>query len=107
MTEMLRPALYQAYMPLREVQINGASKQSYEVVGPVCESSDWLAHDCQLDVLPDQYLAMLMAGAYGSSMSSTYNARRRPAEILVDGNNVHVIRERDSLESLWQNEKLL
>ena len=107
MTEMLRPALYQANMPLCEVHRNGLDKQTYEVVGPVCESSDWLAHDCPLDVLPDQYLAMLMAGAYGSSMSSTYNARPRPAEVLVDGKNVHLIRQRDSYESLWENEKML
>lgn len=107
MTEMLRPALYQANMPVCEVQLNNAQKNTFEIVGPVCESSDWLAHHCQLSIEPNQYLAMLMAGAYGSSMSSTYNARRRPAEVLIDGSHVHVIRERDSFQSLWQNEKLI
>lgn len=108
MSEMMRPALYEAWMPVYEVtRIPNRETQTYDVVGPVCESSDWLAKNRALAVEPGDYLAMLVTGAYGSSMSSNYNARPRPAEILVDGSKTYVIRERETIESLWANEHLL
>ena len=76
-------------------------------MGPVCESSDWLAKDRQLAVEVGDYLAMMVAGAYGMSMASNYNARPRPAEIMIDEQATHVIRERETIESLWCNERLL
>ena len=108
MAEMARPALYEAWMPVYETtKHSDREMQTFEVVGPVCESSDWLAKDRQLAVEVGDYLAMMVAGAYGMSMASNYNARPRPAELMIDGEMVHVIRERETIESLWRNEHLL
>ena len=108
MAEMARPALYDAWMPVYETSKRADREtQTYEVVGPVCESSDWLAKERQLAVDVGDYLAMMVAGAYGMSMASNYNARPRPAELMIDGETVHVIRERETVESLWSNEHLL
>lgn len=108
MAEMARPALYEAWMPVYETSMRSDREpQTYEIVGPVCESSDWLAKDRQLAVEVGDYLAMMVAGAYGMSMASNYNARPRPAEIMIDGQATHVIRERETIESLWCNERLL
>lgn len=108
MAEMARPALYEAWMPVYETSMRSDREpQTYEIVGPVCESSDWLAKDRQLAVEVGDYLAMMVAGAYGMSMASNYNARPRPAEIMIDEQVTHVIRERETIESLWCNERLL
>lgn len=108
MAEMARPALYEAWMPVYETtKHSDREMQTFEVVGPVCESSDWLAKDRQLAVEVGDYLAMMVAGAYGMSMASNYNARPRPAELMIDGETIHVIRERETVESLWRNEHLL
>ena len=108
MAEMARPSLYEAWMPVYETtKHSDREMQTFEVVGPVCESSDWLAKDRQLAVEVGDYLAMMVAGAYGMSMASNYNARPRPAELMIDGEMVHVIRERETIESLWRNEHLL
>ena len=108
MAEMARPALYEAWMPVYETtKHSDREMQTFEVVGPVCESSDWLAKDRQLAVEVGDYLAMMVAGAYGMSMASNYNARPRPAELMIDGEMIHVIRERETIESLWRNEHLL
>ena len=108
MAEMARPALYEAWMPVYETtKHSDREMQTFEVVGPVCESSDWLAKDRQLAVEVGDYLAMMVAGAYGMSMASNYNARPRPAELMIDGEMVLVIRERETIESLWRNEHLL
>jgi diaminopimelate decarboxylase len=108
MAEMARPALYEAWMPVYETSMRSDREpQTYEIVGPVCESSDWLAKDRQLAVEVGDYLAMMVAGAYGMSMASNYNARPRPAEIMIDEQATHVIRERETIESLWCNERLL
>jgi diaminopimelate decarboxylase len=79
----------------------------YDVVGPVCESGDWLGRDRELAVQPGDLLAVLSAGAYCSSMASNYNTRGRAAEVLVDGSKVHVIRERESVEDQLRKEQLL
>ena len=102
MNDLLRPALYQAkhqIVPLLEGQNIG--KQTYEVVGPVCESGDWLGHEVNLPKLESgARLAILSAGAYGFAMASNYNSRLRPAEVLVDGNRVELIRRRETFEDL-------
>ncbi len=76
-------------------------------MGPICESGDWLGKDRDLAVQPGDQLAILSAGAYGFTMSSNYNTRGRAAEVMVDGDQVHIIRERETIESLFANEKLL
>ncbi len=102
MNDLLRPALYQAkhqIVPLREGQNIGS--QIYEVVGPVCESGDWLGHNVELPRLEGgSRLAILSAGAYGFTMASNYNSRLRPAEVLVDGSGVELIRRRETFEDL-------
>lgn len=105
MNDLIRPALYAAWMPVLPVtQSDAHTEVLFDVVGPVCESSDWLARDRALPAEPGELLAVTMAGAYGMSMASRYNSRRLPAEILVNGSTVQLIRQRDSLEALWANE---
>lgn len=106
MNDLMRPALYDAYHDIVPVQAGDAAAQTYEVVGPVCESGDFLGHDRQLALRQGDLLAILSAGAYGMSMSSNYNTRPRAAEVLVDGERFHLIRERESLEQLFALEKI-
>jgi len=108
MSELLRPALYQAWhdiVPVKER--DGAARASFDVVGPVCESSDVLGTDRALAVQAGDLLAILSAGAYGMAMSSNYNSRPRPAEVMVDGGRALLIRARESLESLFALEKIV
>ncbi len=81
--------------------------QRYDVVGPICETGDFLGKDRELAIEPGDYLVVRSAGAYGFSMASNYNARSRAAEVLVDGEQPHLVREREPLASLWQFEHLL
>ncbi len=107
MNDLMRPALYEAWhdvLPLRETAAGG---QSYDIVGPVCESGDFLARDRQLSVNPGDLIAIASAGAYGMSMSSNYNTRPRAAEIMVDGDRVHRIRDRETVAMLMANEHRL
>jgi len=108
MNDLLRPALYQgwhAVLPLRE---NGAAeRRTYDVVGPVCESGDWLARGRELAIAPGDLLAIRTAGAYGFTMSSNYNTRPRAAEVMVDGKTAHVVRAREQVEDLMRGESLL
>ncbi|MBS1217640.1 MAG: diaminopimelate decarboxylase [Proteobacteria bacterium] len=100
MNDLMRPALYEAWhdvLPLREAAAGG---ESYDVVGPVCESGDFLARDRQLSVNPGDLIAIASAGAYGMSMSSNYNTRPRAAEVMVDGSTMHLIRDRESVAML-------
>jgi diaminopimelate decarboxylase len=105
MNDLIRPALYEGYHPIIEVHPATGEAKLYDVVGPVCESGDWLgkARSLRLGV-EDDLLAVLSAGAYGMAMSSNYNARPRAVELLVDGSSLRVIRERETTASLWQNE---
>lgn len=108
MSELMRPALYQAWqeiVPL--IQHREAPERVYDVVGPVCESGDWLGRDRSLVIAEGDRLAVRSAGAYGFSMSSNYNSRPRPPELLVDGAHVYVLRERESLDDLVRGEHLL
>lgn len=105
MNDLIRPALYASWMPVIPTALTEAADQTlFDVVGPVCESSDWLARDRELPAKAGEVLAVTMAGAYGMSMSSRYNSRRQPAEVLVRGKEAFLIRRRDTFEDLWANE---
>jgi diaminopimelate decarboxylase len=109
MNDLIRPALYDAWMPVVAAEpAPGIEPVLCDVVGPVCESGDFLARDRSLAVRPGDVVAVLAAGAYAMSMASTYNSRPRPAEVLVrlDG-TAHLVRERESLEELRRGERLL
>ena len=108
MNDMIRPALYQAYMNILEIDRTLARKEKiYDVVGPICETSDFLGKQRKLAIEEGDYLAQRSAGAYGASMSSNYNSRPRTAEVMVDGDKAHLIRRREALNELWQLESLL
>lgn len=108
MNDMIRPALYQAYMNIIEIDRTLDRKpQIYDVVGPICETSDFLGKQRTLAIAEGDYIAQRSAGAYGASMSSNYNSRSRTAEVMVDGEQVHLIRRREKLEELWALEQLL
>ena len=107
MNDLLRPALYDAWHDVLPVNAGGAGGKTYDIVGPVCESGDFLARDRTLALGEGSLLAILSAGAYGMSMSSNYNTRPRAAEIMVDGADAHVIRERESVPELMAREMLL
>lgn len=108
MNDLLRPALYQAFHEVVEVDrtlVRDAN--TYDIVGPVCESGDFLARGRILSIGSGDLLAVRSAGAYGFVMSSNYNARPRPAEVMVDGDSFHVVRDRESTASLFSGEHLL
>jgi len=108
MNDLLRPALYQGWHAILPVRENGAApRRVYDVVGPVCESGDWLGRDRELAVAPGDLLAIRTAGAYGFTMSSNYNTRPRAAEIMVDGKQMHLVRARESIDDLLRGETLL
>ncbi len=96
MNDLPRPAMYQAYHQIVPVKARAMATETWEVVGPICESGDWIGHDRDLSVQQGDRLAVLSAGAYCMSMASNYNTRNRAAEVLVDGSQVHLIRERES-----------
>jgi diaminopimelate decarboxylase len=107
MNDLPRPALYQAFHEIVPLQPRaGAVATTWEVVGPVCESGDWIAHERQLAVQPGDLLAVLSAGAYCMSMASNYNSRGRAAEVLVDGVQTYVIRQRESIQDQMRAERL-
>ncbi|WP_459616228.1 diaminopimelate decarboxylase [Bordetella sp. 2513F-2] len=107
MNDLLRPTLYQAYHGVRPVAPRQASGRVYDVVGPVCESGDWLAKERELALEEGDVLAIESAGAYGMVMASNYNTRARPAEVMVDGARYHVVRQRETLEDLLRGESTL
>ena len=107
MNDMIRPALYEAYMNIIEIDRTlEREKAIYDVVGPVCETSDFLGKQRELAIAEGDYIAQRSAGAYGASMSSNYNSRPRTAEVLVDGDKAHLIRRRESLSELWELESI-
>lgn len=108
MNDMIRPALYEAYMQITEVDKTlNRDKAVYDVVGPICETSDFLGKQRELAIAEGDLIAMRSAGAYGAAMSSTYNSRPQAAEIMVDGNQAHLIKARATFADLWRLEKLL
>ena len=107
MNDMIRPALYEAYMNIIEIDRTlEREKAIYDVVGPVCETSDFLGKQRELAIAEGDYIAQRSAGAYGASMSSNYNSRPRTAEVLVDEDKAHLIRRRESLCELWALESI-
>ncbi|BDT57197.1 diaminopimelate decarboxylase [Massilia varians] len=107
MNDLMRPTLYQAWMGVQPVSPREGAKLTYDVVGPVCESGDWLARERELAVEPGDLLAIMTAGAYGMTMASNYNTRGRAAEVIVDGDRVHVIRQRENPADLFALESML
>lgn len=107
MNDLLRPALYGAYHEILPVEEKGEAVQVADVVGPVCETGDFLARERPLPrVEPGELLAVMSAGAYGFTMASNYNSRLRPAEVMVDGDRFAVVRERESYEDLIRGERI-
>jgi len=107
MNDLARPALYDAYHEVVAVNRRDVPEQNYEIVGPICESGDFLARDRSLAVAAGDLVALLSAGAYGMAMSSNYNTRPRAAEVIVDGEQIHLVRRRESVESLYALESPL
>lgn len=108
MNDLVRPSLYSAWQNIIAVNTkSSANQQTWDIVGPVCETGDFLGKDRPLKLSQGDLLAVRSSGAYGFSMSSNYNSRPRVAEIMVDGKEVHLIRQRETIEQLWLGEKLL
>ncbi|MBI4809665.1 MAG: diaminopimelate decarboxylase [Nitrosomonadales bacterium] len=107
MNDLMRPALYDAYHAILPLQKRGLEKQFYEVVGPICETGDFIGHGREMAVDKGDALAVMSAGAYGMSMSSNYNTRPRAAEVMVDGAVAHLIRERETVRQLYAAEKIV
>ena len=107
MNDLLRPALYDAWHDVRPVVPRTVAEQLWQVVGPVCESADFLARDRMLALVEGDLVAILSAGAYAMAMSSNYNSRARAAEVIVDGEKVHLVRPRETIEELFAHESLM
>jgi len=108
MNDLMRPALYDAYHHIQPlIQHQDVATQVYEVVGPVCESGDFIGRERALAIHQGDYLAVMSAGAYGMSMSSNYNTRPRAVELMVDGEQVHVIRQRETVSQLFALERVM
>lgn len=108
MNDMIRPALYQAYMNIIETDRTLIRESKvYDVVGPICETSDFLGKQRTLAIAQGDFIALRSAGAYGASMASNYNSRPRAAEVMVSGGEAHLIRRREAFAELWQFERLL
>ncbi len=107
MNDLMRPALYEAYHAIVPTQTSNVSPRLYDVVGPVCESGDWLGKDRMLAISEGDVLAILSAGAYGFVMASNYNTRGRAAEVMIDGNQAFLVRERETVSSLYEKERTL
>ena len=107
MNDLMRPALYDAYHAIEPVQPRNTPTRVYDVVGPVCESGDFLGKERALALEPGDLLVIRSAGAYGMSMSSNYNTRPRVAEVMVDGAQAHLVRQRETVAELFAAERLL
>jgi diaminopimelate decarboxylase len=107
MNDLLRPALYDAWHPVDAVRPRAGTVREWEIVGPVCESGDFLAHDRHLALAPGDLLAIGAAGAYGHAMSSNYNSRPRACEVIVDDSRTHLVRRREDVADLVRHESLL
>ena len=107
MNDLTRPAMYQAWMAIEPCRARHTPAQRWDVVGPVCESGDWLGRERDLALQPGDVLAVLSAGAYGMAMASNYNTRPRAAELMIDADQVHLIREREAVATLFADERLI
>lgn len=106
MNDLMRPAMYNAWMGIVACETRDIAALTCDVVGPICESGDWLGRDRSLAVVPGDFVAVLSAGAYAMSMASNYNTRARAAEVMVAGSDAWIIREREQLSDLWRGEHL-
>ncbi|MFN4326771.1 MAG: diaminopimelate decarboxylase [Azonexus sp.] len=107
MNDLMRPALYEAWHDIEPVVPRNGAARDYDVVGPVCETGDFLGQARPLCIQPGDLLAVMSAGAYGMAMASNYNTRPRAVEVMVDGDAVHVIRQRETVEQLYAGESIL
>jgi diaminopimelate decarboxylase len=107
MNDLMRPALYDAYHKIQVLEKNAGAKDIYEVVGPICETGDFIGHARELSIKAGDVLAVMSAGAYGMSMSSNYNTRPRAAEVMVVGAKMHLIRARETVAQLFAGEKII
>lgn len=107
MNDLMRPALYEAWHDIEPVVPRAGATRDYDVVGPVCETGDFLGQARPLNLQPGDLLAVMSAGAYGMAMASNYNTRPRAVEVMVDGEQVHVIRQRETVEQLYAGESFL
>ena len=107
MNDLARPALYDAWHDIQPVSPRTGSPRAWDIVGPVCESSDFLGRERPLDLQAGDVLAVMSAGAYGMTMSSNYNTRPRAAEVMIDGDTMHLIRRRETINDLYAHETLL
>ncbi len=107
MNDLMRPALYEAYHDIVAVNERQTPAQRYDIVGPICETGDFLGFARDLAIEEGDLLALLSAGAYGMSMASNYNSRPRAAEVLIDKNEIHLIRERETQSGLMAGERLV
>jgi diaminopimelate decarboxylase len=107
MNDLIRPALYDAWHDIQAVAPRRTPTRRYEIVGPICESGDFLGRDRDLSLTEGDLIAIMSAGAYGMTMSSNYNTRPRAAEVMVSGNEMHLIRERENIAQLFSSERLL
>jgi diaminopimelate decarboxylase len=107
MNDLMRPALYDAYHGILPVVREDYAAQTFDVVGPICETGDFIGRARELAIAPGSLLAVMSAGAYGMSMSSNYNTRPRAAEVMVDGSTVHLVRMRETVQQLFANEKII
>ena len=108
MNDLIRPALYSAWQDIQPVNKSLSREQLiYDIVGPICETGDFLGKNRELSIATDDYIVVRSAGAYGSTMSSNYNSRSRPAEVMVDGDSAHLIRRREELAEIWKDEVIL
>ena len=106
MNDLIRPALYGAWHEVKAVEESDAAATVYDIVGPVCESADFLAKDRRLAAAEGDLLAIMSCGAYAMVMSSNYNTRPRAAEVLVEGGQAHLVRRRESIEELFALERI-
>ena len=107
MNDLMRPAMYQAWMRIVACELRNEAEMTFDVVGPICESGDWLGRDRALSVHAGDFIAVLSAGAYSMSMASNYNTRGRAAEVMVSGDRAWLIRDREQVTDLFRGEHLL
>jgi diaminopimelate decarboxylase len=107
MNDLMRPALYEAWHDILPVVPRAGATATYDIVGPVCETGDFLGQDRPLAAEAGDLLAVMSAGAYGMAMASNYNTRPRAVEVMVDGDQIHVIRQRETVEQLYAGESTL
>lgn len=107
MNDLMRPALYDAYHEIIAAEPKDGAKSTYEIVGPICETGDFLGHDRTLNIAEGDVLVIKSAGAYAMSMASNYNSRAKAAEVMVDGNQTHLVRKREAIKDLFAEESMI